>query len=140
MTNAIRVRILRANSLFLFAGSIGGLFADISGIYFARGPLSRIVAAAPYAGAGFIEAHGLAFIIAFLLWRAPSERLWHGSAMAVELLLGINNLISWQIFVAGDMLAEGYITISLHLLFAACQFAALASSAGQPRALSGTQG
>jgi len=39
MKNVTRVRVLRANALFLFA--------DIPGIFFARGPIGRIVAGAP---------------------------------------------------------------------------------------------
>jgi len=34
---------------------------DIAGIYFNRGPESRLLTA-PYAGIGFLEAHGLAFL------------------------------------------------------------------------------
>jgi hypothetical protein len=61
-----------------------------------------------------------------LLWRAAPERSWHLAAAAIHVLLGTANLVFWQIFVAGDMLATGYVTTSLHWLFVALQLAAAA--------------
>jgi hypothetical protein len=103
------------------------------GVFFARGAFAPVVASAPYAGIGFVEAHGLAFIIGVLLWRAETARLWHLTAVAVHVLLGTANLVFWQIFVATDMLAAGYITTSLPWLFVALQLAA-AHAAGAGRA------
>jgi len=60
---------------------------DIAGIYFNRGPESRLLTA-PYAGIGFLEAHGLAFIIGVLMWKAAPERSWHLTALAVQALPG----------------------------------------------------
>jgi len=108
--------ILRGNALWLTIGSVGGLLMDVLGIFFARGPQSSIVAAAPHAGIGFIEAHGLALIFSVLLWRAAPLRSWHLTAAAVDVLLGTANLVFWQVFIAGDMLAAGYITTSMHWL------------------------
>ena len=52
-------------------------------------------------------------------------------------LLGIANLAFWQIFIAADMLMVGYVTTSLHWLFAASQVIAAraAPSPAAPRAL-----
>jgi hypothetical protein len=121
MTPAIRTAILRANAIFLLIASTGGFVTDISGAFFARGPFSPIVASAPHTAIGFVEAHGLAFIIGVLLWRAQPLRLWHVTAMAVHILLGTSNLAFWQIFVASDMLVAGYVTTALHGLFAGLQ-------------------
>jgi hypothetical protein len=64
-----------------------------------------------------------------LLWRAEPLRSWHLTAAAVHALLGTANLVFWQIFIAADMLAGGYITTSLHWLFVALQLcAAVAAS------------
>jgi hypothetical protein len=124
-----RRSLLRANALFLLLAGAGGLRSDILGIFFGQGPVGRIVTAAPHAGIGFVEAHGLAVILGVLLWRAAPERSWHLTAAAIHVLLGTANLVFWPIFVAADMLAMGYVTTSLHWLFVASQLAAAMVSA-----------
>ena len=133
MTPTIRTAILRANAVYLLVAAAGGWATDLLGVFFARGAFAPVVANAPYAGIGFVEAHGLAFIIGVLLWRAETLRLWHLTAVAVHILLGTANLVFWQIFIA-TMLAAGYITTSLHWLFVALQLAAAqAAGAGKPK-------
>ena len=132
MTPAVRTTILRVNAIFLLVASAGGFTADILGAFFARGPVAAVIASAPHAAIGLVEAHGLAFIIGVLLWRAGSSRTWHLTAAAVHVLLGTANLVFWQVFIAGDMLATGYITTTLHWLFVALQLAA-ALAAGKSR-------
>ena len=95
---------------------------DIPGIYLGRGPESHILSA-PYAGIGFLEAHGLAFIIGALLWRAGTERLWHITGLSAQALLGICNLLFRKIFAAPGSMAAGYVFTSLHWLFVILQFA-----------------
>jgi hypothetical protein len=103
---------------------------DVRGIFFSLGPESYVVAGRPYAGVGFIEAHGLALIIGILLVRAEPLRLWHLTAAGVHLLLGTANLVFWQIFTVADILAAGYITTSLHWLFAMLQLLAAVAVSG----------
>ncbi len=88
MTDSMRKLILRANAIFLLAASAGGLVTDVHGSFFGSGPLAGILAAAPHAGIGFIEAHGLAFILGILLWRAAPLRSWHVTAAAIHVLQG----------------------------------------------------
>jgi hypothetical protein len=124
--------VLCANASYLLAASTGGFIADVLGAFYAIGPQGKVLAHAPYAGIGFIEAHGLAFIFGVLLWRAEPTRLWHLTAAAIHVLLGSANLAFWQIFVAGDMLALGYVTTILHWVFVALQLiAAGAASSGR---------
>jgi hypothetical protein len=130
MTIATRRIILRANAVFLLVAGASGMAADLAGAFFAIGPQRQILAAAPHAAIGFVEAHGLAFIIGVLLWRAEPARLWHFTAAAVHLLLGISNLVFWQIFIAADALWGGYVTTSLHGAFVILQLWA-ASAAGR---------
>jgi len=88
MKSAWRKNILRANGAYLMlASTVGILTMDNPGIYFNRGPESRLLTA-PYAGIGFLEAHGLAFIIGVLLWKATPAHTWHLTARA-QALLGI---------------------------------------------------
>ena len=129
-----RRSLLRANALFLLLAGAGGLRSDILGIFFGQGPVGRIVTAAPHAGIGFVEAHGLAVILGVLLWRAAPERSWHLAAAAIHVLLGTSNVVFWQFFVAADMLAMGYITTLLHVLFVVLQLAAaMVGAAAAPR-------
>ncbi|MBR1267853.1 hypothetical protein JQ629_10080 [Bradyrhizobium sp. AUGA SZCCT0222] len=128
---ASRQTLLRTNAIFLLAASAGGFCSDVLGIFFASGPVAKIVAAAPYSGLGFIEAHGLAFLIGIQMWRAEASRAWHLTAVAIHVLLGTANLVFWQFFIAADMLVVGYVTTALHGLFAVLQLIA-ASTATRP--------
>jgi hypothetical protein len=125
----IRNFILRANAAFLCVAAAGGFMSDVAGIFFARGPVAAVVAAAPHSGIGLIEAHGLAFIVGVLLWHAASEFRWHSAAAAIHLLLGTANLVFWDVFVASDMLVVGYVTTIAHWLLVVLQLAAAVSAA-----------
>lgn len=117
MTTNARTILLRANAIFLLLASSWGMWADLSGAFLGIGPQRPILAVAPHAAIGFVEAHGLAFIFGVLLWRAEAVRAWHITAAAVHVLLGTSNLVFWQIFIATDMLAGGYLTTGLHWSF-----------------------
>jgi hypothetical protein len=128
MTTAIRKTILRANAAFLLVAGSGGLAADLLGAFAGIGPQSLLLAQAPHAAIGAVEAHGLAIIFGVLLWRAEPARLWHFTAVAIHALLGTANLLFWSSFAAADMLAVGFITTALHGLFAALQLSAAHSA------------
>jgi hypothetical protein len=128
MTIATRQIILRANAGYLLAASASAFVMDIAGIFFSRGPEAKLLALAPHTGIGFVEAHGLAFIIGVLLWRARPERVWHSTAGAVEFLLGTANLVFWDLFAAANFLWGGYLTTSLHWVFVLLQLAAAAGT------------
>lgn len=121
MINDFRHLVLRANAIFLLLASAGGFASDIRGIFFGLGPVARLVAEAPYSGIGFVEAHGLAFIIGILMWRSQSSRSWHLAAVAIHVLLGTANLVFWQLFVVSNMLTVGYVTTALHVVFVGLQ-------------------
>ena len=127
MTIAMRQAILRANAIFLLIASTWGMSADIAGAFFAIGPQRAIIGAAPHAAIGFVEAHGLAFIIGMLLWRAAPIRSWHLTAATVHVLLGTSNIVFWQIFIAANALWGGYLTTSLHFLFVLLHLGAVVS-------------
>jgi hypothetical protein len=127
-----RKLLLRANAVFLLAASAGGMINDLTGAFLLRGPVGLVVEKAPHAAIGFVEAHGLAFIIGVLLWRAEPARLWHGTAAAVHVLLGVSNVVFWPLFGFAGMLGVGYVTTALHVLFAVLQ---LASWNASPQAL-----
>jgi hypothetical protein len=119
-----RKTLLRANAVFLLVAAAGGMSTDLAGAFLGSGPFAKVLAAAPDTAIGFVEAHGLALIIGCLLWQAEPVRKWHLTAAMVHALLGTANLVFWQLFIATDMLAMGYVTTSLHGLFFALQLAA----------------
>jgi hypothetical protein len=138
MTIATRHLILRANAIYLGVSAAAGLlFMDLPGVLFGTGPGGRVIANAPHSAIGFVEAHGLAFILAVLFWRAEPTRAWHLTGVAQASLLGISNLVFWQIFIAGDALVMGYVTTSLHLIFALLQMSAAIAASSQPAARHG---
>jgi len=71
---------------------------NLTGAFLLRGPLGLVLEKAPHAAIGFVERHGLAFIIGMLLWRAEPARLWHGTAVAAHVLLGTSNVVFWPLF------------------------------------------
>ena len=131
MTTSVRHFLLRANALYLGIAAIAGFLGlELRGLVFGTGPAGMVLADAPHAAVGFVEAHGLALIIAVLLWRAQPVRYAHLTAAAVQLLLGISNIVFWQIFVATGTIPMGIVVTTAHLVFAALQLAA----ASGPRA------
>jgi hypothetical protein len=127
MSTATRIFTLRAHAAFLLVASFTAFFMDIAASFFAAGPEAVLIAAAPYTGIGFMEAHGLAFILGVHLWRAAPERAWHLTGAAIGLLLGTCNILFWDMFAAADSVLMGYVTTGFHWLFAVLQLAALAA-------------
>jgi hypothetical protein len=124
MTTMIRKTILRADAAFLLIAGSGGFVADLLGAFYGIGPQGAVLAQAPHAAIGAVEAHGLAIVLGVLLWRAAPARAWHLTAVAIHVLLGTSNLVFWSGFAAAGMLAVGYITTALHGVFATAQLAA----------------
>jgi hypothetical protein len=124
MTTTARRVILRANAVYIGLAGFAGVIFDIRGVLYGLGPQGRALANAPHAGIGFVEAHGLAVILAVLLWRARPDRAAHLTAVAVVALLGTANLAFWQAFVAMDALVMGYVTTALHWTFVALNLVA----------------
>jgi hypothetical protein len=126
--------VLRANALYVGAAGLAGLIFDVRGVLLGVGPQGRLLAGAPHAAIGFVEAHGLAVILAVMMWRSSSVRSWHLAAAAMEVLLGTANLAFWEMFVATDALAVGYVTTALHWSFVLAQLlAAFAAPGIDPR-------
>ncbi|MDM0002640.1 hypothetical protein QTI24_28845 [Variovorax sp. J22P240] len=129
----LRRHVLRADAIFLGVASVSGLLADLIGVTVGLGPQGAFLSATPSAAVGFIEAHGLALILGMLFWHAAPARSWHLAAAAVHLLLGAVNLAFWRFFIVADMLAVGYVTTLLHILFVLLQSYAVLDEYGGTR-------
>jgi hypothetical protein len=128
MPSTLRTVILRANAFYIALAGAAGLFFDIRGVLTGLGPQGRVLAEAPHAAIGFVEAHGLAVILAVLLWRIGSRRASHVAALCLDVLLGTSNLAFWSMFVVSDALVVGYVSTTLHVTFAVLQGAVLLAS------------
>lgn len=135
-TTAARQRLLRVNALFLGGfGLLGLVVMDIPAACCQAGAAGAIVAAAPSSAIGFIEAHGLAVILAALFFRASLQTpdlSWHVAAAATHLLLGTANIVFWDLFVIGDVVWLGWLTTALHVVFATAEGLAATAAAQQP--------
>jgi hypothetical protein len=127
--------LLRANAVFLILAALGAwLKMDFPASFAGSGPLSPLIAHEPSLGIAFVEAHGLALILGILLWRAPTDRAWHLTATAIHLLLGVSNIVFWQLFVATQTLPMGWVSTTLHGLLVALHLsAALVARSGTAR-------
>ena len=76
--------VYSSQGLYIGVAGCAGLIFDVRGVLYGLGPQGRALADAPHAGIGFVEAHGLAVILAVLLWRARPERAALLTAFAVE--------------------------------------------------------
>jgi hypothetical protein len=128
MTRNLRRFVLRANALYIGVAGFAGLLFDIRGILYGLGPQGKLLESAPHAGIGFVEAHGLAVILAIVVWNQAPARWTHLAALAMAVLLGTANLAFWEMFVATGALTVGYVTTTLHWTFVAAQSAAWISA------------
>ncbi len=119
MTYPIRILILRADALTLGMFGLFGLTTDLLSYFAGRGAWKDMFFHNPLA-VGVVEAHGLAIIIAVLLIRqaaANDQFVWHLTAMAVHLLLGICNLVFWQVFISANVVPLGIVASAYHFVF-----------------------
>ena len=118
-----RGKLMRANGAFL--ALVGGtqVIFELLSHFFGIGPWGRIFAASHYT-IGFLEAHGLAFLIGVLLIgvaAADTKRFWHIFAACVHVLLGGANLLFWSSFVYWGLVPMGAIATAFHGLFLVAQ-------------------
>jgi hypothetical protein len=128
-----RSTLMRANGAFL--ALVGGtqVIFELLSHFFGVGPWGRIFAASHFT-IGFLEAHGLAFLIGVLLIfvaAADTKRFWHIFAACVHVLLGGANLLFWSSFVYWGLVAMGAIATVFHGLFLVAQLVFLVRTSSQ---------
>ena len=127
MTHSMRTLILRTDAIPLMLFGLSGITLDLLGYFAGIGVWSEVLFNNPLA-IGAVEAHGLAIIIAVLLLRhaaAEDTRVWHVTAGAVHLLLGICNLVFWQVFINVGIVPVGIVATTYHFVFVIANGAAL---------------
>jgi uncharacterized membrane protein len=121
-----RRRLLVANGVFLIV--IGGVqvIFELAAYYAGAGPYGSIFTESPYA-IGWVEAHGLAFIIGVLLLVVAARdgrRFWHVLAAAVHAFLGTANLLFWDSFVVFGVVPMGIAATVVHFVLVAAHVGA----------------
>ena len=122
-TLALRRLVLQLNGGFLaFVGGVQIIFELLSH-FDGVGPYGQHFLHSPNT-IGFVEAHGLAFLIGLLFIRIaasePQPR-WHYFAVGVHLLLGGANILFWDSFVQLGLVAPGVIATVFHGVFVMIQ-------------------
>ncbi|HLO29185.1 MAG TPA: hypothetical protein VK249_08625 [Anaerolineales bacterium] len=127
MTHSIRTLILRTDSILLALFGLFGMTMDLLG-YFAGVGAWKDMFFNNALAVGAVEAHGLAIILAVVLLRHAAIRdnaMWHLTAVTAHLLLGICNLVFWQVFVHVNVVPLGIVATAYHFVFAAANGVAL---------------
>lgn len=111
-------RTLIADVTFLGLAGTVQMVLEITGHFAGIGRHAERFYQSPYT-IGFFEAHGLAIVIAAVLFmdRSRSNDFWHRLLLLVHLLLGGANVLFWQSFVAFDFVVPGILATLLHLVF-----------------------
>lgn len=118
-------RLLYTDAVLLALFGVGGLIADLAGYIFGTGPLGAVLHRNPLA-IGATEAHGLACLMALVLWRrGEGVRFRHGLAASTHALLGACNLLYWGIFTQNGLVSIGVVTTLLHGALVLANLAAL---------------
>lgn len=109
--------ILRFDALFLGLAGTLAMIAETVGHFLGLGPLAE-TRGSPHTIGGF-EAHGLAVLIAILLFHGATlgdRRLWHVVGLTTHLFLASANLLYWSSFVYHGMLPVGVVSTFLHIV------------------------
>lgn len=130
MPDTLSRRTLQLDGCFLALAGGAAMIVESVGHFLGIGPFAQN-RDSPYTIGGF-EAHGLALVIAVLLFRSaglPERRLWHWVGLVVHLFLGMSNLLFWSSFVQLNVIPMGFITTILHAIFVAVHGRCLRSTA-----------
>jgi hypothetical protein len=127
MNISLRKLMLQTDGLTLGLFGLFGLTMDLLSYFTGVGAWGQQFFHNPTA-VGVVEAHGLAICVAVLLFTMSTQEVktpWHTLGLAAHALMGVSNLIFWQVFVDVNLLPMGYITTIYHWLFVAAHLAAL---------------
>ncbi|SRR6266542_3042917 len=134
MTHSVRVLILRADAITLGLFGLFGLTTDLLSYFAGTGAWKGVLFNNPLA-VGAVEAHGLAIIIAVLLIRQAAfndQVVWHLTAVTAHLLLGICNLVFWQVFIHANVVPLGIVATIYHFVFVIVNSVAVSLARREP--------
>jgi hypothetical protein len=121
---------LRLNAIFLGLAGALAMIAETVGHFLGLGPFAA-TRGSPHTIGGF-EAHGLAVLIAILLFRGATladRKPWHVVGLTTHLFLASANLLFWSSFVYHGLLPVGIVSTFLHVILVVAHAAFLRSFA-----------
>ncbi|MCB0190082.1 MAG: hypothetical protein KDE31_37680, partial [Caldilineaceae bacterium] len=110
---------LRADAILLALFGLFGIVMDLLGYFAGMGAWGTLFWQNPLA-VGVVEAHGLALIVAVLLLRhatAHATMGWHLTAVTTHVMLGLCNLLFWQVFINVNLIPLGVVATLYHFIF-----------------------
>jgi hypothetical protein len=108
--------ILRIDGIFLMVMGTMAAITDIIGYYSGNGPFGRIYFQNNITIGGF-EAHSLAIILGIILFiksKASDAHFFNKIAVAIHLVLGVSNLVWFDIFFETGSISMGYTSTIAH--------------------------
>jgi len=108
---------LRLDAIFLGLAGTLAMIAETVGHFLGLGPLAE-TRGSPHTIGGF-EAHGLAVLIAILLFHGTTLddcKVWHMVGLTTHLFLASANLLYWSSFVYHGLLPAGIVSTFLHII------------------------
>lgn len=124
--------VLMVNGAFLTTVGATQVTLELLAHFAGIGPLRGGFHHSPYS-IGWVENHGLAFLVGLLLLGLARDgrRGWHVFALAVHVLLGGANVAFWSSFIAFDTEPVGVAATTVHAILIAAHAWCLAIS-GRP--------
>lgn len=126
-------RLLLINGLILGAVALVSFNLDLLGYFYGLGMTGPALHGNLDAIA-YTEAHGLAAIVSLLLVLRRHDGWigWHAVAAGMHLLLGLCNLVFFEVFVTWELVGLGVAATALHIVFFTLQTVALARALLSP--------
>jgi hypothetical protein len=117
----MRHTILRLDAAFLGLAGLMGLLSDLASYSLGTGPFGAVFYQNPTV-IGSVEAHALAGLMAAVLWffsRQPDSSFGNWTGMVAHLMLGVSNLIWFDVFRLVHATASGAAVTAVHFSFSA---------------------
>lgn len=117
----VRVGTLRADAVFLGVSGVFGVIADVSSYLSGQGPFGPTFYGDPLV-IGVVEAHALAILTATTLWysaRGTMATFGRWTALAAHLVLGVSNVVWFDVFTGLNADTQGQAVTTLHFVFCA---------------------
>jgi hypothetical protein len=117
----MRRLLLRVDAAFLTVTGIFGLLSDLQSYVSGTGPFGHTFYQNPTV-IGVVEAHGLAVLMATTLWFLAKHhrgRFGHGVAMLAHGVLGVSNIVWFDVFTRVQAETQGIAVTVVHGAFVA---------------------
>ena len=113
--------VLRIDAVFLAVAGVFGLVSDLQSYVSGSGPFGRTFYQSPLV-IGVVEAHGLAVLIAGILWLLSTHQprhFGHAVGLTAHTIMGGSNIIWFDVFRRVHAETQGVAVTVVHFVFVA---------------------